>query len=946
MSRLTPVLLVVVGIGCADDFNPGELNYACDSAADCLPGYECVFSAKYGRDVCGLPSAADVVEDVWTSDVPPADVDEPPDTLDVADLPDVADAIEDVPPPPDIPDTPDTPDIPAVPDAGPLPVDCSTSPDGTPCDNGDPCTVLDVCGDGECKAGDFVCGDQPLSVSGTAANAPTILALGDGRYAAQWIGDSNALGDVEANYELPANRLRVTDAAGSRSDRETALIGGAKNWTPAPLTLTDGVLAALEVTGTSYKCNYSVGTTTCNYGGALRAAVFGESPSSTELLPLSGSISCHVGCDDHLPVLGTASLSFAGGARGVLVRFDMHYGVASVPEGPTYDPPVKRLEYFPATADLTPGAPKKLLATNQLPDPGRFHAQALADGTDRFMLVWVDATGSALRGARYLANGAADSGEPWLLGNTVDATVGAVRVAPLKDGTFLVAWDQFTDDAPSNILLARYYPSGDPVAAPKAVAAGAGDERLGGLGVLSDGRYLLVYDDSQGDLIGWGVKALLFGADGKVDKTIAVNHTVAGDQQAPSVAVLDDDQWVVSFIDDAGLAWTRRFDSDGEAVAGRPEVRLAEETEGDQVSGSAAGSGDKAMVVYASAVPGKAEPDVFMRLVSPDGAPVTVEAPVNTTTVGAQTDPAVAFGGDLFIAVWESFGQDGDISGIAGRRFGPDGAPQGVDFVVNTTTAGYQRQPTVAAMDSGRHLVAWSGVSAVSKSESDIYGRLFAGDGTEFAAEFVVNKNTVGPQARPAAAAGAEAFYLAWETNDLAGAGPQVRVGRVAKEGGVVQVAATANVVGAGYQQRPDIALDGANVLVCWESDSQPEGSGWDIVCVVSDASTLTPLAGEFLPHGFAPGDDRNVSTAAHAAGGYVLVWEAGGEAVDGSGTAIHYQRLSTLGQPIGRPVVANRTWSGNQGRPFVVVGSHAVLGWESDQQDGDGLGLYVRGGL
>ena len=55
------------------------------------------------------------------------------------------------------------------------------------------------------------------------------------------------------------------------------------------------------------------------------------------------------------------------------------------------------------------------------------------------------------------------------------------------------------------------------------------------------------------------------------------------------------------------------------------------------------------------------------------------ELPVNTTTAGAQIAPAVAAGATLghFFVAWQSFDQDGSGAGVYGRVFAADGTPIG-----------------------------------------------------------------------------------------------------------------------------------------------------------------------------------------------------------------------------------------------------------------------------
>jgi hypothetical protein len=84
------------------------------------------------------------------------------------------------------------------------------------------------------------------------------------------------------------------------------------------------------------------------------------------------------------------------------------------------------------------------------------------------------------------------------------------------------------------------------------------------------------------------------------------------------------------------------------------------------------------------------------------GTPQGTEFLVNTTTLSDQSLSAVAMNaaGD-FIITWTSDGQDGSASGIFAQAYSAAGVPQGPEFQVNTTTAGNQFYPSVAADSRG-----------------------------------------------------------------------------------------------------------------------------------------------------------------------------------------------------------------------------------------------------
>lgn len=118
--------------------------------------------------------------------------------------------------------------------------------------------------------------------------------------------------------------------------------------------------------------------------------------------------------------------------------------------------------------------------------------------------------------------------------------------------------------------------------------------------------------------------------------------------------------------------------------------------------------------------------DVFFQRFAADGT-ATDATPVAVldTAPGTQDQPAIAvLGTGVFAVAWREgdvASGDGAGTAIRARIFGADGAARGAAFVVNTTTAGDQVTPTLAAAD-GRFLFAW-------QSGAEIRARVFGENG-------------------------------------------------------------------------------------------------------------------------------------------------------------------------------------------------------------------------
>jgi len=379
------------------------------------------------------------------------------------------------------------------------------------------------------------------------------------------------------------------------------------------------------------------------------------------------------------------------------------------------------------------------------------------------------------------------------------------------------------------------------------------------------------------------------------------------------------------------------------------------------------------------------------------------EVLVNTTTGGNQSHPRVACHVDgSFVVVWESAGQDSDFSSaILIQRFDTLGNPVAGEVQVNTVTALEQRRPDVDALGAGAFAVAWDSERDLS-ALTDVFARRFDSSGSPVSGEFQVSTSTtVG--ASPATDTDQTAaailgkpdgsFVVAWERalHYPDGQGLVSSAQRIDASG--LFVGGEFDIVASASNEKPSVSdLGGDNLIFTAHehTNSSPQGVGFrrhdasgpvgsstfindlsqatvaaqaDSSFVVAAASTDT-TDGEIttelvLPNGvrsfnpqivntYTTGDQRWPRIASHPDGGYVLVWESEGQ--DGDGLGVFGRRLDDQGLPVGPEFRVNETRLGEQSSPDVCVGASGdiVAVWESGNppgpsQDGSGTGIYMR---
>lgn len=178
------------------------------------------------------------------------------------------------------------------------------------------------------------------------------------------------------------------------------------------------------------------------------------------------------------------------------------------------------------------------------------------------------------------------------------------------------------------------------------------------------------------------------------------------------------------------------------------------------------------------------------------------------------TNPSVAFDGDNFLVVWE--GGHGSQVGICGARVTPTGALLDPTGFAISTAAGDQLQPVVAFDGSG-FLVVWQDRRNHPDS-GDIYAARVSREGLVLDPDGIPVSCAAGVQLHPDLAFDGANLLVVWEdernspdTSDIYGA-------RVTAAGVVLDTAGivVSTVASSGW---PAVAFDGTNHLVVWQDD-------------------------------------------------------------------------------------------------------------------------------
>ncbi len=331
----------------------------------------------------------------------------------------------------------------------------------------------------------------------------------------------------------------------------------------------------------------------------------------------------------------------------------------------------------------------------------------------------------------------------------------------------------------------------------------------------------------------------------------------------------------------------------------------------------------------------------------PDPCDFGGEIQVNTYELDSQLAPTIgaAPDGSYYVVAWVSVpinaaAQDGSSSGIYAQMYDDTGAAIGAEFLVNTTTVGAQTNPSVAVHDAG-FIVTWESTDGLS---GGVFAKTYDNTGAVVTAQFQVNSNSAGLQRRPDVAAdNGGAFVICFEDQPVVPMGPyNVLCGRY-NAAAQAQGQLTANFETDGDQQLPSVGRTSAgSFVVAWQGPNAVDSSQIDVYMRGFD-NLGGELIAETLVNVTTLGNQSQPSIAVNASGEFVIAWTS--DNVDGSSTAVMGRRYDTAGAPLGGEFTVNTYTTGAQNNPAVGINADgdSIVAWVSANQDGNLTGVYAQ---
>ncbi len=365
------------------------------------------------------------------------------------------------------------------------------------------------------------------------------------------------------------------------------------------------------------------------------------------------------------------------------------------------------------------------------------------------------------------------------------------------------------------------------------------------------------------------------------------------------------------------------------------------------ITGSAERGGDWALELRT----GEVEAPLLQNTVALDNYAGTLalsvtgsETRINSNTTGNQTSNSFGRGNVAmdangnFVAVYtDNNANSGDVMV---RRFDATGAPLAAAFTANTTTTNTQEWAGVAMSSSGAFVVTWTSYDQDAAGTYGVYARLYNASGAAITGEILVNNGlTADNQYFPQAAMADDGSFAVVFQN--AGAGLGDIVIKRYNASGTLQT--TTTLSNAATENYASMAMNASGMFaVAWERDGT-DGSGFGIYARLYNAAG-TQIGSEVLVNTTTANFQRNPSIGIDASGNFAVAWNSYAQDT-GTSWGVYARRFSNTATALGTEFAVNTTTANDQITPSLTMASDGrfLVVWQSDLQDGDGLGIYGR---
>jgi hypothetical protein len=279
------------------------------------------------------------------------------------------------------------------------------------------------------------------------------------------------------------------------------------------------------------------------------------------------------------------------------------------------------------------------------------------------------------------------------------------------------------------------------------------DQSYPSVSKLQNGGFVIAWQSYAQDTSGWGIYGQRYDSSGnKLGSEFQVNSYTVGDQDAPSIAWLNNGGFAVAWRDGGrnggggylpyDQAYAQVYDSSGNKLF-VSEFCISDNTLNTRSFPQIASFGNNFVISYSAdnGVRGySCAPNLYAKIYDLTGKVVVSEFKINTSpfTQCLHFENSVAtLSNGNFVVTWDQ-GQSGSKA-ILAQIYNMQGNKVGSELKINSYTDGYQENPAIIGLDNGEFIVVWQSYNQDSSSKGIFGRRYYANGDAATGVEFQIN---------------------------------------------------------------------------------------------------------------------------------------------------------------------------------------------------------------
>ena len=294
-----------------------------------------------------------------------------------------------------------------------------------------------------------------------------------------------------------------------------------------------------------------------------------------------------------------------------------------------------------------------------------------------------------------------------------------------------------------------------------------------------------------------------------------------------------------------------------------------------------------------------------------------------------------------FVITWVSENQDGSSWGIFAQMYNIDGSTFGSEFQVNTHTDNHQDRPEISGFNNGKFVITWMSYTQ-DGSHYGIFAQMYNNDGTKFGSEFQVNTYTNGVQSVVRISTlSNNKFVITWQSHLQDGNGYGIFAQMYNENGSKIGSEFQVNTYTNNDQEYASVSgLTDGKFVITWISHTQ-DGSSWGIFAQMYN-NDGTKFGSEFQVNTYT-NSAQSYTGVSKLTNKFIIIWNSDGQ--DGDSYGIFAQMYNNDGTKFGSEFQVNTYTNSEQEFASIseLSNSKFIITWRSNTQDGDSYGIFAQ---